>query len=410
MNEKAEAATGPLAGMTVLEIGHFIAGPFCARLLADLGATVIKVETPGEGDPIRTWGEKVDGRSLWWSVHGRNKKSITVDIKSAAGRAIVLDLVRTARIVIENYRPGQLERWGIGPDAMEEVNPRCVLVRVSGYGQTGPARDAPAFGVIGEAMGGMRYLTNHPPEVSDLPSVRVGFSIGDSIAGIYGAMAALAAVHEQDAAAQPTFRTIDVALTETVLSLLEGCLPEYGKLGLVRQPTGSRLATASPSNAYPTRDNAWVLIAANSNPLFTRLAALMGEPELASDPRFLGNHERVQHVETLDAMIGAWTRAHDSADLVHLLAEAQIPATKIYTIEDVVADAQFNARGMIQKVADPHFGELLHPGVMPLISGFERAAAVRWPGPDIGAHTDEVLGDLGYAPERIAELKRDGIV
>lgn len=403
-------ATGPLAGMTVLEIGHFIAGPFCARLLGDMGADVIKIEPPGEGDPIRSWGEKVDGHSLWWSVHGRNKKSVTVNMKDARGRDIVLDLVRRARIVVENYRPGQLERWGLGPDAMAAANPRCVLVRVSGYGQTGPGRDAPAFGVIGEAMGGMRHLTDHPPGTSDLPPVRTGFSIGDSIAGIYGAMAALAAAHEQDHADAPTFRVVDVALTEAVLSLLEGCLPEYGKLGLVRQPTGSKLPTASPSNAYPSRDGAWVLIAANSNPLFAKLARLIGRPELAADPRFLGNHERVAHVTVLDRMIGDWTRQHDSAELVRLLAEAEIPATKIYTVADIAADAQFRARGMIQTVDDPRFGELLHPGVTPMVSGYDRAGGIRFPGVAVGANTDEVLGAIGRTPDEIAALRRDKVV
>ncbi|BAT58800.1 formyl-coenzyme A transferase [Variibacter gotjawalensis] len=404
-------ATGPLSGMTVLELCHFIAGPYCTRLLADMGATVIKIETPGEGDPIRTWGEKVDGRSLWWSVHARNKKSVTVNVKDPRGRDIVLNLVKRSRIVVENYRPGQIERWGLGPDVMAAANPRCVLVRISGYGQTGPNRDAPAFGVIGEAMGGMRYLTNHPADMTDLPSVRVGFSIGDSIAGMYGAMAALAAVHEQDNAEVPTFRTIDVALTESVLSLLEGCLPEFGKLGMVREPQGSRLATASPSNAYPTKDGAWVLIAANSNPLFARLSALMKQPELAKDPRFLGNHERVQNMDAIDRIIGDWTRAIESAELVRLLAEAQIPATKIFTIEDIAADKQFLARGMIQKVPDPYFkDELLHPGAMPIISGFDRAAAVRWTGPDVGEHTGDVLGELGLSADEIAALKKDGVV
>jgi crotonobetainyl-CoA:carnitine CoA-transferase CaiB-like acyl-CoA transferase len=240
--------------------------------------------------------------------------------------------------------------------------------------------------------------------------VRTGFSIGDSIAGMYGAMAALAAVHEQDHAEKPVFRVVDVALTESVLSLLEGCLPEYGRLGLVREPTGSKLPTASPSNAYPSRDGAWVLIAANSNPLFAKLATLIGQPELAADPRFLGNHERVQHVTVLDRIIGEWTVQHDSATLVGLLADAQIPATKIYTIADIAQDAQFHARGMIQKVEDPRFGEVLHPGVVPLISGFDRAAAVRWSGPAVGQHTEEVLRDLGLEPAQIEEFKRSGVV
>jgi crotonobetainyl-CoA:carnitine CoA-transferase CaiB-like acyl-CoA transferase len=409
--DSQESRTGPLAGLTVLELGHFIAAPFCTRLLADMGATVIKVEPPGDGDPVRSWGEMVDGRSVWWSVHGRNKKSITINLKSPEGRQLVLDLVRRSRIVVENYKPGQLERWGLGPDVMASTNPSCVLVRISGYGQTGPSHGNPAFGVIGEAIGGLRHLTDHPPGTSDLPPVRTGVSLGDSVAGMYGAMAALAAMHEQDTSEAPEFRTVDVALTESVFSLLEGCLPEYGLLGRVRQPTGPTLPTNAPSNAYPTADGAWVLIAANSNPLFAKLSGLMGQPKLANDPRYRGNAERVIHSMELDGLISAWTRQQTSADLVALLADTQIPATKIYTIADCHADPQFNARGMIQPVHDPAFGKVLHPGAVPVISGYERSKAVRWPGPDVGAHTTEILEEfLGLSAERSAELSKQGVV
>lgn len=404
-------ATGPLAGMTVLELGCYIAGPFATRLLADLGATVIKVETPDGGDPVRTWGEMVGGKSVWWSVHGRNKKSVTVNLKSEKGRQLVLDLVHSSRMVFENFKPGQLERWGLGPDVIKDANPKCVLVRISGYGQTGPIAKQPCFGVIGEAIGGLRHLTDQAPGTHDLPPVRTGVSLGDSLAGVYAAMAGLAAVHEQDASPDPQFRVVDVSLTESVLSLLEGCVPEYGLLGKVRQPTGSTLPTNAPSNAYPTRDGAWMLIAANSNPLWAKLASLMGRPELADDLAYRTNVERVQNVGTLDPMIAAWTRTIDSADLAKRLAEAQIPSSKIYTVEDICADEQYRARDMITPVEDPNFGEVLHPGAVPVISGYERKAAIRWAGPDLGAHTEEVLQEVvGLSSSRIAQLKQEGVV
>ncbi|WGD29659.1 CaiB/BaiF CoA-transferase family protein [Ancylobacter sp. WKF20] len=409
--EGGGAASGPLAGMTVLELGCYIAGPFAARLLADLGATVIKIETPDGGDPVRTWGEMQGGKSIWWSVHGRNKKSVTINVKTPEGRGLVLDLVKHARIIVENFKPGQIERWGIGPDEMVKANPTAVLVRISGYGQTGPIAQNPCFGVIGEAIGGLRHLTDQPPGTHELPPVRTGVSLGDSLAGVYAAMAALAAVHEQDNSESPVFRTVDVSLTESVLSLLEGCVPEYGLLGKIRQPTGSTLPTNAPSNAYPTKDGAWMLIAANSNPLWAKLAGLMGRPELADTPAYRTNVERVQNVRQLDAMIADWTRTIDSADLALRLEAAKIPSSKIYTVEDICSDAQYRARDMIAPVDDPNFGQVLHPGVVPVISGFDRRSAIRWPGPDLGAHTREVLQHLvGLSPESIAELEQQGVV
>ena len=402
----AAAGTGLLSGLRVLELGHFVAAPFCTRLLADLGADVIKIEPPGSGDPVRQWGMQVDGHSPWWSLHGRNKRSVTLNLKHPKAAGLVLKMAAGCDALVENFRPGGLAKMGLGAEALRAARPDLVVAHISGFGQDGPYRDRAAFGVIGEAMGGLRYLTNHPPGGSDLPPVRVGVSIGDSLAGLYAAFGVMAALWQRDRkAGDGRGRTLDVALTESVLSLMEGLLPEYGASGSVRQPTGSRIATAAPTSAYRTRDGKWVLIAANSDPLFARLAALIGQPGLAADPRFSGNPARVRNVEELDAIITAWTQGFDAAEVDARLTGADIPCTLVYTAAEVAADPQFRHRGMVQAVEDPLTGPLLHPGIVPRIP--ESPGAIRWPGPAVGAHTDEVLAELGLLPEDIAGLRRD---
>jgi formyl-CoA transferase len=399
---------GPLAGLRILELGHFVAAPFATRLLGDLGAEVIKVEPPG-GDPVRQWGARHQGHAPWWSVHARNKKCITLDLKKPEARQIVLDLVRHCDAVVENFRPGQLAKLGLGKEALLAVRPDLVIARISGYGQDGPGRDKPAFGVIGEAIGGLRYLTDHPPGTSDLPPVRVGVSLGDSVAGLYAAFGVVAALLRRSRGGKPGGAEIDVALTESVFSLLEGALPEYGSLGTIRQPAGGGIATAAPTNAYRARDGIWVLIAANSDPLFRRLAALMEQPALAEEPRFSGNQARVQHVAELDAIIGAWAATIDGRVLEEMLERAGVPSTRAYTIADCAEDPQFRARGMVQQVDDPLHGTMLHPGVVPRIDG--RAPAPRSTGPAVGADTEAVLGELlGFDAARIAALQADAVV
>ena len=400
--------TGMLSGLRVLELGHFIAAPFATRLLADLGADVIKIEPPG-GDPVRQWGAQVGGHSVWWSLHGRNKRSMTLNLKHPEAAGLVLRLAGACDALVENFRPGQLAKLGLPEQALRAARPGLVIARISGFGQEGPYRDRAAFGVIGEAMGGLRHLTNHPPGASDLPPVRVGVSIGDSLAGLYAAFGVMAALWQRDRpGGDGQGRSMDVALADSVLSMMEGLLPEYGLLGLVRQPAGSRIATAAPTNAYPTSDGAWLLIAANSDPLFARLAALIGQPGLPQDPRFAGNRARVANVDALDAIIGAWTGQFAAAELDGRLAEADIPATQVYTAAECAADPQFRQRGMVQEVEDPRFGKLLHPGVVPHLPG--NPAAVRWPGPPVGAHTEEVLaGLLGLDPAEIERLRQDGV-
>lgn len=400
----------PLAGLRVMEIGHFVAAPFATRLLADLGADVIKIE-PLAGDPVRQWGEQIEGNSLWWSLHGRNKRSVSLNLKDPRAKAIIHTLVRKCDAVVENFRPGQLVKLGLGPDILRAERPDLIIVHISGYGQTGPYRDRAAFGVIGEAIGGLRYLTDQAPGISDLPPVRVGVSIGDSLAGLYAAFGVVAALWQRDRAdgdGKP--RNIDVALTESVLSMMEGILPEYGRLGKVRQPAGGGIATAAPTNAYPSADGAFVLIAANSEPLFAKLMTLIGRPELIGVPRFAGNQQRVENTLELDEIISAWSRGHNADSLIELLTEADIPSSRVYTAADIAADPQYRDRGMVREVEDPAFGgTVLHPGIVPHFGG--APAAIRWAGPAIGAHNDEVLQELAaLSPETIAELRAEGVI
>jgi len=399
---------GLLDGLRVLEIGHFVAAPFCTRLLADLGADVIKIEPPA-GDPVRQWGAQVDGRSLWWSMHGRNKRSLVLDLKKPEAREIVLKLVEQCDALVENFRPGQLEKMGLGPEVLRRAKPDLVIAHVSGYGQTGPYRNRAAFGVIGEAIGGLRYLTNHAPGTSDLPPVRVGVSIGDSIAGLYAAFGVMAALWQRDRAQGDGIgRSVDVALTESILSMMEGMLPEYGALGKIKQPTGGAIATAAPSNAYPTQDGQWILIAANSDPLFAKLTALMEAPELATDPRYVGNAARVQNAAALDASIAAWTRQFTADDLQAKLDAADIPSSKAYTAADCANDEQYRFRGMVREVEDAKLGTVLQTGIVPRVP--ESPGTIRWAGPDIGEHGAQILSELaGMDDEAIAKLRQDGV-
>jgi crotonobetainyl-CoA:carnitine CoA-transferase CaiB-like acyl-CoA transferase len=406
MVEHAGRAT--LDGVRILELGHFVAAPFCTRLLGDLGADVVKVE-PLAGDPVRQWGEQIDGHSLWWSIHGRNKRSLALDLKAPGARELILRLTAKCDAVVENFRPGHLERMGLGEQALRAARPGLVIARISGFGQTGPYRDRAAFGVIGEAIGGLRHLTNHPPQTHGLPPVRVGVSIGDSIAGLYAAFGIMSALWQRDrAGGDGAARTLDVALTESVFSMMEGMLPEYGKLGKIKQPTGGGIATAAPSNAYPAKDGAFILIAANSEPLFARLVALLGQPQLASDSRFSTNPARVAHASELDEIIGEWTVQHTTVQAKALLDQADIPNSKAYTAEDAAQDAQFLFRGMVREVNDPALGTVLHSGVVPHIP--ECPGEIRWPGPAIGQHSEEILALAGYCREQIAEFKSAGVI
>ena len=406
--QNADAATSdaPLAGVRVLELGHYVAAPFATRLLGDLGADIIKVEPPN-GDPVRQWGARYKGSAPWWSVHARNKRCISLDLKKPEARAIVLDLVRSCDALVENFRPGQLAKMGLGEAELRAARPDLVIARISGYGQDGPGRDQAAFGVIGEAIGGLRHLTDHKPGTSDLPPVRVGVSIGDSVAGIYAALGVVSALVRRGRTGKGG--EIDVALSESVFSLLEGVLPEYGTLGAVRQPSGGGIPTAAPTNAYRSRDGVWMLIAANSDPLFRKLAAVMGRPDLADDPDYAGNQARCANVAALDRIIGAWSATLEIEALDAVLAGADVPHTRVFTVADIAADPQFRARQMVQEVDDAMLGPVLHPGVVPRMDGV--SPVPRSTGPAIGADNTEILRDvLGYGAEKIAMLVKEKVL
>jgi crotonobetainyl-CoA:carnitine CoA-transferase CaiB-like acyl-CoA transferase len=397
---------GILSGLRILELGHYVAAPFCSRLLGDLGADIIKIEPPG-GDPVRKWGEQVNGHSIWWSMHGRNKRSIIIDLKTRKGRDLIADLVEQCDALIENFRPGKLEKLGLPVEALRARNPKLVVAQISGYGQSGPYRDRAAFGVIGEAVGGLRHLTNHPANVTNLPPVRVGVSIGDSIAGLYAAFGIMAALWNRERCGRG--HDVDVALSEAVLSMMEGMLPEYGALGKIKEPTGGGIATAAPSNTYPTADDHWILIAANSDPLFAKLATLMKAPGLAVQKEYRDNQARVRHSAELDSIIAAWTRKFTIGPLLALLSAANIPSTKVYTAKDCAIDPQYRSRGMIREVDDPLVGRLLHAGIVPHFPS--SPGNVRWTGPAPGHHTDQILRDIArLSAGEIEALRNEGVV
>jgi len=405
------ARGGPLAGLRVLELGHYIAGPFCARLLADMGAEVVKVEPPGSGDPFRGWGAAVNGNSVWWSIHGRNKLSVTLDLKKPAAAAPLRALVARSDVLVENFRPGQLERMGLGPAALHGINPRLIIARISGYGQDGPYRDRPAFGAIGEAIGGIRYLTGHPKGMSDLPPPRCGVSISDDLAGMYAALGVLAAMIEQLKSPGRPGRVLDVSLIESVFSLMEGMLPEYGLFGRVREPAGANIPTAAPTNTYPCADGNWLCISGNSDPIFRRLMAAIGRPELAADPRFLDNPARCRNVAALDDAIAGWTRTLPAAAAQAALEAADVPASRLYSIRDCAEDPHFRARGAVTEIDDPLLGRVLHMGNVPRFDGWGPAEAIGWPGPALGAHNEAVYrGLLGLSSAELAALHEEGAI
>jgi crotonobetainyl-CoA:carnitine CoA-transferase CaiB-like acyl-CoA transferase len=383
--------TGPLVGLKVLELGHYIAGPFCTRVLADLGAEVIKLEPPG-GDPIRGWGASVGGNSVWFSIHGRNKLSVELDLKR--DRDVALKLAVRADVLVENLRAGGLEKLRLGPDELHAVNPRLVIARISGYGQDGPYRDKPAFGAIGEAMGGIRHLTAHPAGSSDLPPPRCGISISDDLAGMYAAIGLLSALWQRDATGTGRGRVVDVNLVDSVFSLMEGMLPEYALDGRIRQPVGAAIATASPTNTYPCADGKWLCIAGNSDLIFGRLMQAIGRPELAREPRFLTNFDRCTHRAELDAAVAEWTRTLPAKEAETLLEAADVPCSRLFDIADCAADPHFRARKSVQEVEDPLIGRTLHPGPAIRFDGDPPEAAIGWTGPAVGAHNEYVRREL----------------
>ena len=394
---------GPLSDVKVLELGTLIAGPFCSRILAEFGAQVIKVESPDGGDPLRQWRKLHQDTSLWWYVQARNKKSVTVNMREPEGQEIVRRLAAEADIVVENFRPGTLEKWGLGWDALSQRNPGLVMVRLSGYGQDGPYSDRAGFGAIGEAMGGLRYVTGHP----DRPPVRVGISLGDAIASLYGVMGALMAMRHREVNGGKG-QVVDVALYESVFSLMESLLPEYDVAGFVRERSGASLPGIVPSNTYTTRDGKYVVIGANGDSIFKRMMAAIGCDDLGGDPGLARNDGRVARTTELDQAIGDWCSAHDLDHVLKVLADAQVPSGKIYDIADIVNDLHYRARGMIEQAALPDGTPMKVPGVVPKMTA--TPGGTRWLGPGLGEHTDEVLAELGYDAEKMRDLKARGVI
>jgi formyl-CoA transferase len=383
------AGGGPLAGVRVLELGTLIAGPFATRLLADLGAEVIKVEAPGRGDPMREWGAvRSEGRPLWWPVQSRGKKLITLDLRGARGQELCRDLACTCDVLVENFRPGTMERWGLGPQALAAMHPGLVYARVSGYGQTGPYRSRGGFASAGEAMSGLRHLGGFPGEAPP----RTGLSLGDSLSALFATVGILSALFERETASGEG-QVVDASILESCFAMLESVAPEYDRVGAVRQPTGTRITNNAPSNIYRSRDGRWVVVAANSDNLWPRLAGAIGRPELAADPRYATHDARGEHEDELDAIIGAWAAEHDARDIDRLLDDAGVVCSPVNTIADVFADPHVQARGMLVAVHDEELGEIRGPGVVPKLSRTPGRTEFRssW---TAGADNAAVFGEL----------------
>jgi formyl-CoA transferase len=391
-----------LSGLKVLELGQLIAGPFAAKTLADFGAEVIKIEPPSSGDPLRKWRMLKDGTSVWWQVQSRNKRSLALDLRTPDGQEIVRKLAAEADVLIENFRPGALEAWGLSPELLMASNPRLIVLRISGYGQTGPYRNRPGFGVIGEAMGGLRHLTAEPGRVP----VRVGVSMGDTLSALHGVIGILLALQHRHVTGQG--QLIDVALYESVFNCMESLLPEYSAFGAVREPAGSALPGIAPTNAYRCQDGAYALIAGNGDSIFKRLMHLIDRPDLANDPVLVDNEGRVARVAELDSAIGIWTAQRPVAQVLEALDVAAVPAGRIYTVADIAADPHYQARGMLQELVMDDGTGMTVPGIVPKLSvtpGQHRRNA-----PELGQDTDQILSEMGLDAAQIQSLKARGIV
>lgn len=396
--------SGPLTDLRVLEMGQLLAGPFCGQLMADFGAEVIKIEQPGTGDPMRQWGrEKPHGKSLWWPVVARNKKSVEINAREPEGQALIREMLRGSDVLIENFRPGTMERWGLGPDALFEINPRLVMIRVSGYGQTGPYAKRAGYGAIGEAMGGLRHVVGDP----STPPSRMGISIGDTLAATFACLGGMMALHEVGRTGRG--QVVDSAIYEAVLNVMESLVTEYDKAGFVRERTGAILPNVAPSNVYPTREGRFILIAANQDTVFARLAEAMGRPELAQDTRYASHSARGSNQAELDALIADWTREQEAATLSRLLEDKGVPCGDIYRAPEMLEDAHFRAREAIVRVAHPVFGDLAMQNVAPKLS--RTPGRINHPGPALGAHNDDIFGGLlGLDAAARADLAARGVI
>ncbi|OXS23258.1 MULTISPECIES: CaiB/BaiF CoA transferase family protein [Pseudomonas] len=395
--------TAPLSGIKVIEIGTLIAAPFAARLMAEFGADVIKIESMGQGDPLRKWRKLHEGTSLWWYLQSRNKKSLALDLKSSEGLDLIMQLLGDADVLIENLRPGGLEKLGLGWEVLHALNPKLTLVRISGYGQTGPYRDRPGFGAIGEAMGGIRYTTGNP----ESPPARVGVSLGDSLASLHGVIGALMSLLRVKTG-QGEGQIVDVSLAESVFNVMESLVPEYDMLGHVRERSGGALPGIAPSNTYPTADGAYVVIAGNSDPIYRRLMHAIGRADLADAPELAHNDGRAAQSAVLDAAITHWTSSQPIDRVLSALEAAEVPAGRIYSVADIVSDPHYQARDMLLDAQLPGGVSVKMPGIVPKLS--QTPGGVNWQGPALGQHTDEILGNLGLGGPDIQRLRASGVV
>ncbi|MCP1673485.1 crotonobetainyl-CoA:carnitine CoA-transferase CaiB-like acyl-CoA transferase [Natronocella acetinitrilica] len=394
----------PLDDIRVIELGQLIAGPYCGQILADFGADVVKIEPPGKGDAMRQWGRPdAQGRTQWWPIIARNKKSMTLDLRQPSGQDVLRRMIEEADILIENFRPGTMERWGLGWEQLSAINPRLIMVRVTGFGQTGPYANRAGYASVCEAMGGLRYICGYP----DRPPVRVGISLGDTLAGINAAMGAMMALQERHRSGKG--QVVDSAIFESVLGVMESLIPEYANGGHIRERAGSFLPGIAPSNAYPARDGRDIIIGANQDTVFARLCEAMGQPELAEDTRYATHKARGRHQQELDALISQWTLQHDAEVLVDLLAEQGVPAGLVYRAPEMLADPHFQSRQSIVSVDDEHNGTVPMQNVFPRLS--RSPGHIRHSGPQLGAHTEEVLQQwLELDNKQISELRDDGII
>ncbi|MEI4768135.1 CoA transferase [Psychrobacillus sp. FJAT-51614] len=394
-----------LEGIKILELGNLVAAPFAGKIFAEFGAEVIKVEEPTNGDPLRNWRVMHNDTSVWWYVQSRNKKSITVNMRNPEGQRIIRQLVEKVDVVLENFKPGTLEKWGLGLEDLRKINPSIIMTRVSGYGQTGPYRHKPGFGSVAEAIGGLRYLTGYP----DLPPVRVGIAIGDLVAGLYAVIGTLLALRARDEDNEKNGQLVDVALYESVFSLLEGILPEYDLTGIVRERTGSTLPGIAPSNTYKCADDNQIVIGGNGDKIFQRLMTAIGREDIAYDPEYSTNQGRADNVEFIDQIIEDWTMQYPSKEAQRILDEVSVPVGQIYGIKEIVEDEQYKAREMLQEIELPDGKKVLVPGVVPKLS--VTPGEINWSGPSLGEHNEEIYTEfMNFSFDKFKKLKEQGVI
>ena len=395
----------PLEGLRILEMGQLLAGPFASVMLAWFGAEVIKIEPPGVGDPLRTWRAMYKGTALWWYILGRNKKCVTVNLREARGQEMVRKLVADMDVVLENFKPGTMEKWGLGYEELKKINPRIIMARVSGWGQTGPNAAKPGFASVAEGVGGLRFVNGYPGQ----PPVRPNLSLGDTLAGLHAAIGILMAVYHRDVHGSGKGQMLDIAIYESVFNVMEGVVPEYDKAGVIREREGTRLSGIVPTGTYPCKDGIFIIIGGNSDSIFKRMMEAMGRSDMAADPRFTHNNDRVEHVDEIEDAIIAWTKQRDHDEVLRVLEGVGVPVGPIYSVADMMKDPHFQARGLFEKVPIGDGDSVTLPTMVPKLTG--TPGGTNWPGPPLGSHNREIFGGmLGLSDEDLKRLEADGII